>query len=247
MRWRGKRGMLRDEPSGFQIIRQALSERTTVDSKSATLIFDLDGTLTDPRLGIVRSINHALGIHGLPLVSDELIVAEIGPPLDETFGKFVPPGSVGVIDSLVAAYRERYASVGFSENAVYPEIPEAVAELADSGWRLGVCTSKRRDFAEKILSLFGLLEHFAFVDGGDIGITKDAQLARLLSGEVIREDAVMIGDRGVDISAARNIGLVSIAVLWGFGGAEEIAAAKPTHTAATVDGLLQIFRSNVFA
>lgn len=174
-----------------------------MDSKSATLIFDLDGTLTDPRLGIVRSMNHALRAHGLPMVSDELIVAEIGPPLDETFRKFVPPGSAVVFDSLVATYRERYASVGFSENAIYPEIPQAVAELAGSGWRLGICTSKRRDFAEKILSLFGLLEHFTFVDGGDIGITKDAQLVRLLSGGVVGDDAVMIGDRAVDIAAAR--------------------------------------------
>jgi phosphoglycolate phosphatase len=211
-----------------------------VDSKSATLIFDLDGTLTDPRLGIVRSANHALRTHGLPLVSDELIVAEIGPPLDEMFRKIVPPGSAQVVDSLVATYRERYASVGFSENAVYPEIPQAVAELADAGWRLGICTSKRRDFAEEILSLFGLTEHFTFVDGGDIGITKDEQLARLLSGEVIGADAVMIGDRAVDISAARAVGLASIAVLWGFGSADEIAAAKPSHTAATVDGLLRI-------
>ena len=211
-----------------------------MDSKGATLIFDLDGTLTDPRLGIVRSTNHALRVHGLSLISDELIVAEIGPPLDEMFRKIVPPGSPEVVDSLVATYRERYASVGFSENAVYPEIPQAVAELAGSGWRLGVCTSKRRDFAEKILPLFGLLEHFTFVDGGDIGITKDAQLARLLSGDVIGTDAIMIGDRAVDISAARANGLASIGVLWGFGGAEEIAASKPTHTAATVDGLLRI-------
>jgi phosphoglycolate phosphatase len=211
-----------------------------VDSNSATLIFDLDGTLTDPRLGIVRSTNHALRVHGLPLISDELIVAEIGPPLDEMFRKIVPPGSAGIVDSLVSTYRERYANVGFSENAVYPEIPQAVAELAGSGWHLGVCTSKRRDFAEKILSLFGLLEHFTFVDGGDIGITKDAQLARLLSGDVIGVGAVMIGDRAVDISAARANGLASIGVLWGFGGAEEIAAAKPTQTAATVDGLLRI-------
>jgi len=218
------------------------NEQSPLETKA--LIFDLDGTLTDPRLGIIRSINHALRAHDLPSVSDRSIVAEIGPPLDEMFHKFVPFGSAEVIDSLIDSYRERYASVGFAENTVYPEIPYAIAELAGAGWRLGVCTSKRRDFAEKVLSHFGLLDHFAFVDGGDIGITKDAQLAQLLTREIIGADAVMIGDRAVDISAAHANGLTSIGVLWGFGGVEEIAAARPTHSAATVEDLLTIVSSS---
>jgi phosphoglycolate phosphatase len=209
-----------------------------VDSRYSTLVFDLDGTLTDPRLGIVRCVNHALQTRGFATVPDEDVVRHIGPPLDEAFHALVPSASPAVVKDLVAGFRDRYASVGFRENEVFPAIPGAIARLAGAGRRLGVCTSKRGDFAEKILALFGLLESFAFVDGGDIGITKGEQLARLLSAGIIDRDAVMIGDRDADIRAARANGLASIAVLWGFAAAGEIVAAAPTHTVATTGELL---------
>jgi phosphoglycolate phosphatase len=213
-------------------------EAAMVDSRFSTLVFDLDGTLTDPSLGIVRCVNHALLIHGFSAVSGEQIARHIGPPLDETFRALVPSASPALVEDLIVSYRDRYARVGFRENEVYPEIPQAIAHLAGAGRRLGVCTSKRRDFAEKVLAFFGLREPFAFVDGGDVGITKREQLARLLAAEVIDAKAVMIGDREADIGAAHANGLTSIAVLWGFADPDEIVGAAPTHTAATVGELL---------
>lgn len=209
----------------------------------STLVFDLDGTLSDPSVGIARCLNHALGTHGFPIVPDVFLAAEIGPPLDEIFGRLVPADAVDAIPALVATYRERYASVGFSENEVYPEIPAALERLAAVA-RLGVCTSKLASYSVKILELFGIREHFSFIDGGDIGVKKSQQLDGLLSRGEIDGEAVMIGDRSVDIEAAHANGLRSIGVLWGFGSAEEIASARPTHVAATVGELVRLVTPN---
>ena len=191
----------------------------------STLIFDLDGTISDPSLGIGRCINYALEAHGFPAITPEQVAAAIGPPLDETFCKFCPDSDQSVISSLVAKYRERYAEVGYSENKIYPGVAESLGELSVAEVPMGVCTSKRKDFAEKILRMFGVLSHFRFVNGGDIGIRKREQLAGLLQSGEIDLAAVMIGDREVDISSAKANGLRSVGVLWGFGGQTELSGA----------------------
>lgn len=190
-----------------------------------TLIFDLDGTISDPSLGIERCINHALEAHDFSEVPKERVVAEIGPPLDETFQKFCPEADQAVISSLVAKYRERYAEEGYSENQIYPGVVKSLETLSSNGIRMGICTSKRKDFAEKILHLFKVLPHFRFVNGGDVGIKKQEQLAGLLKSKEIDRSAVMIGDREVDITSAKANGLRSIGVLWGFGDFAELSRA----------------------
>ena len=206
----------------------------------ATLVLDLDGTISDPSLGITRCFNHALLSHGFPAVSDSTIVKEIGSPLDETFMKL----ATGITDSsageLISTYRERYSDVGYSENTLYGDIPVALNQLRNSDITLGVCTSKRRDFAERILSLFGLLELFNFVDGGDVGITKESQLAGLLKSKSIDNRAIMVGDRSVDIKSARGNGLRSIGVLWGFGDYAELSEASPSYILEKVEELPSI-------
>lgn len=211
----------------------------------STLVFDLDGTLSDPSVGIARSLNHALGSHGFPIVPESLLAAEIGPPLDEILEKFIPEGTTDEIPALVAAYRERYVSVGYAENEVYPGIPELIEQLAAAGLRLGVCTSKPASYSGKILDLFGIREHFSFVDGGDIGIKKHQQLAGLIGRGEIDADAVMIGDRAVDIEAAHANGLRSIGVLWGFGSAEEIHGARPSFVTPAVADLARLALDDV--
>ena len=191
----------------------------------STLIFDLDGTISDPSLGICRCINYALRHHGFREVSPKLVAVEIGPPLDETFRKIQPEANEVAISFLISKYRERYAEVGYSENEIYPGVSEAFHGLSSRSIRLGVCTSKRKDFAEKILSLFGLLSYFSFVDGGDVGIKKREQLSSLLQAGTIDRSAVMIGDRDVDISSAKANGLRSVGVLWGFGDMNELSGA----------------------
>jgi phosphoglycolate phosphatase len=191
----------------------------------STLIFDLDGTISDPSLGIGRCFNYALTAHGFGEVSKAQVAATIGPPLDEAFADFCPEADKAVIASLVRKYRERYADIGYSENQIYPDMVEVLRALSVSGVPMGVCTSKREDFAEKILAMFQVLPYFQFVDGGDVGIRKLDQLEGLLKRNCIDMAAIMIGDRAVDISAAKANGLRSIGVLWGFGDLTELEAA----------------------
>jgi phosphoglycolate phosphatase len=191
----------------------------------STVIFDLDGTISDPSPGIGRCLNYALQAHGFPEVSVEQVAAAIGLQLDEAFCRFCPDVDQATLSGLVTKYRGRYAEVGYSENTIYPGVPESLKELSAGGVSMGVCTSKRRDFAEKILAMFGMLTHFRFVDGGDIGIEKREQLAGLLQSTAIDRAAVMIGDRAVDISSAKANGLRSAGVLWGFGDLPELQGA----------------------
>ncbi|MEJ2763108.1 HAD hydrolase-like protein [Photobacterium sp. MCCC 1A19761] len=194
------------------------------------LIFDLDGTISDPKDGIVRSFNYALQAFDLPVCPEAEIAAYIGPPLDQTFIQLVGSHDPDLIQQLVAKYRERYAEIGYRENRLYPGMAQILAQLADAGqYRLGVCTSKRADFAEKILEMFGLRERFEFVSGGDIGIEKWQQLAELRRDGVISQQAVMIGDRAVDITAGQRNGLQTAGVLWGYGSVEELSQVAPTY------------------
>lgn len=196
-------------------------------SRSPFLVFDLDGTLSDPSVGIGRSLNHALQHYGHASIPAKDISQYIGPPLDHTFRSRIAGVSPQHVVELVAKYRERYAEVGFAENVIYPGIPEALCALDAAGIPLGLCTSKRADFAESILELFGLRSYFRFVSGGDVGIRKSDQLAALLKEGTIGRAATMIGDRSIDVVAARENELKSVAVLWGHGSRDELESALP--------------------
>ena len=195
--------------------------------RAASYVFDLDGTISDPAVGIGRSLTYALQYFGYPLISERAVSRFIGPPLDETFRSIVDDATPQRIAALVSKYRERYAAIGFSENVIYPGILEALRALVRTGAVLGLCTSKRADFADRIVRLFGIREHFRFISGGDIGISKREQLGALLATESIDGSFIMVGDRAVDILAARANGLAAAGVLWGHGSLEELRAAAP--------------------
>ena len=129
------------------------------------------------------------------------------------------------VASLVAKYRERYADTGYAENSIYEGVPEALDALRARNLLLGVCTSKRGDFAERILEMFGIRNRFLFVSGGDIGIRKLQQLRALLSDALVNKSSLMIGDRAVDISAAQANGMSAVGVLWGYGSEHELREA----------------------
>ena len=138
--------------------------------------------------------------------------------------------------------------MGYSESAVYSGIPEALKSLAAQGTPMAVCTSKRVDFAERVLAQFGLLEYFGFVRGGNIGVQKQDQLRALIDDGVVRTDSVMIGDRVFDISAARANGLFSVGVLWGHGSLEELTTAAPDRILDSpnqLPGLAQIWEQGL--
>lgn len=193
------------------------------------LLFDLDGTLSDPQDGITRSINHALQTHGHATHPAQALLGYIGPPLDESFRELASTDDPAHIRALVDTYRERYGDVGYAENVVYPGVPEALASLASRGVTMGLCTSKRVDFAERILELFGLRQYFSLLSGGDIGVQKWQQLATLRVGRAVPDGSVMIGDRAVDLVAAHRNGLRSGAVTWGHGSREELMNESPHH------------------
>lgn len=194
------------------------------------LIFDLDGTISDPKEGIVKSLNYALSAYGFASQDETVLSTYIGPPLDIAFREITKSDNSDLISSLVAKYRERYSDVGFSENILYDGMPEILKRLSSvSSIRLGVCTSKRTDFAERILELFGLRNLFDFVNGGDVGIEKWQQLRSLIEQGSISQKSLMIGDRSVDLTAAHKNGLHSAGVLWGYGSLNELEEHEPMH------------------
>jgi len=192
-------------------------------------LFDLDGTLSDPLVGIARSINYALAHFGHEQIEISACSAHIGPPMDVTFRSLTGATAPPHIDALIAKYRERYGDVGYSENTLYPGIPEALKTLSETGMPLAVCTSKRKDFADRILKMFDLRSYFQFVDGGEVGIHKWQQIESLLKQGAVSRATVMVGDRSVDMLAAHRNGLCAAGVLWGHGSREELLAEQPGY------------------
>ena len=164
----------------------------------------------------------------------------IGPPLSDIFEALLGELTETRMLELVDAYRDRYARVGYAENVLYDGIKPAISALTESGYRLGVCTSKRADYAEKIVDMFNLLRHFDFVDGGDIHIRKVTQIGGLVANSIDAATAVMIGDRAVDIRAASDNRVASIGVTWGFGGRDELESAGADHVVETPDELVEL-------
>jgi phosphoglycolate phosphatase len=205
------------------------------------VVFDLDGTLTDPLEGIGRSINFALDAYGYDARPSLEIARLIGPPIDKIFALLTGSTDPRKIEGLVTKYRERYAEVGFAENRLYPGIPTMLAQLDLANMPMGVCTSKLESFARRILEMFGLLAHFSFVCGGDIGVDKRRQISELRAQGTVTSASLMIGDRAVDIAAAHMNGLQSAGALWGFGTRDELASENPRYlleTPAAISHLL---------
>lgn len=208
------------------------------------ILFDLDGTLSDSAVGLVRSINHSLKVHGYAEQSTADLMQFFGPPIDHTFLQITASADKTHISSLVTVFRERYSTIGFSENELYEGIEAALQILYQSGAKLGICTSKRSDLAEKVLHLFGLRKYFQFVSGGDVGIQKWQQLEGLLQKKIITSNSIMVGDREVDLIAAHKNGLPSAGVLWGYGDLEELSAHKPQFIFSSPSELTKLISNN---
>jgi phosphoglycolate phosphatase len=194
-----------------------------------TVLFDLDGTLTDSSAGITGCIRHALGRLGRPCPEDDVLAAYIGPPLRGTFSTLLGTTDPALIDTALSHYRARYDETGLYENRLYdgvPEMLEGAARLADA---MFVTTAKLQPAATRIVAHFDLARHFAGVYGAGLDGRFDRKvdlLAHLLETGVIRaENSIMVGDRGLDITAAKINRLRSIGALWGFGDHRELADA----------------------
>lgn len=205
------------------------------------ILFDLDGTLTDPAEGITNSMRYALARMGLPPRSREELVSYIGPPLFDTFRNTFALGDAGT-GRAVELYREYYARRGIYENTLYPGIPALLEGLKAAGTILAVATSKAAVFAEQVLQHFNLRGYFASVAGSNLDGTRSGKaeiIAFLLAGfpAVPPQRAVMVGDRSFDILGARANGIASIAVAYGYGSLPELHEAAPTHFAPSVPSL----------
>jgi phosphoglycolate phosphatase len=204
------------------------------------IYFDLDGTLTDPKLGITRSVQYALSKLDRTAPPEDELTWCIGPPLRASLKKML--GTDDLADRALSLYRERFADIGIFENEVYPGIEETLSVLTGSGRRLFVATSKPSLYAERIIDHFKLRVYFERVFGAELdGRRSDKTELLGYALETTRVDpsqAIMIGDRSHDMIGARNNGMTAVGVLYGYGNEEELLDAGAHHICATPRRLL---------
>lgn len=210
------------------------------------ILFDLDGTLTDPREGITKAVKYALGKHGINVSDLSELECFIGPPLQASFIEKYHFSETKAWEA-VLSYREYYKDTGLYENEVYGGIRELLDLLLSQGRRLYVATSKPTDFAETVLEHFQLSAYFSMVCGSELDGTRSAKteiIQHVLDTcRIQTPGAVMIGDRKHDLIGARNCGIHSIAAGYGYGSEEELAACQPTYCFNTVEEMFRSFAS----
>ena len=210
-----------------------------------TILFDLDGTVTDPKEGITRSVAYALEHFGIHVDDPDTLTNFIGPPLLDSFSEFYGLSDADCLTA-VDKYRERYRTVGWAENIPYEGIAQLLADLKKSGKRIGLATSKPEEFAVKILEHFDLAQHFDLICGapmnapkghGKVDVIEDA-LKRLNIAD--RSGVVMVGDRLHDTEGAHKAGIPCIGVLFGYGDRAEHEACGSDQIAADMHELRTI-------
>lgn len=203
-----------------------------------TVLFDLDGTLTDPGLGITNSVAYALKKYGIEVEEREKLYFFIGPPLNDSFKKYYGFSDEKAMEAIMY-YREYFSDKGIFENEVYDGIKELLRRVKESGRIIVLATSKPEEFALRILEHFELTEFFDVVAGASMDEKRnkkgDVIKYALEKGCLTPEDAVMIGDREHDIFGAQENGIDTIGVLYGYGSRDELEKAGAMHIAETVD------------
>lgn len=205
------------------------------------VLFDLDGTLTDPGMGITNSVIYALKKFQIEIPDRTKLYKFIGPPLQTSFREFFGFGEEQCAQA-IAYYREYFSETGIFENEVYAGIPELLQKLKANGHTLIVATSKPEEFTNRILEHFDLAKYFDFVAGATMDSTRSAKadvirhaLAQMHLTN--RNDIVMVGDRKHDIIGAKENGIDSIGVLYGYGSRDELTQAGATYLAQTPDAI----------
>ncbi len=215
------------------------------------ILFDLDGTISDPKQGICTSVQYALKKCGIEPPDIDELTAFIGPPLKDSFMEFYRMNEEDALKA-VGYYRERFGDVGWSENEIYPGIPELLKEAKAKGARLAIASSKPTVFVEKILKYFKINRYFDVVIGSELDgsrskkeeIVEEAlkQLYAKGSGDTAEKKALtaMVGDRKFDIEGARAQDVDAIGVSYGYQEPGELSAAGADAIAATVDELKEL-------
>ncbi len=210
--------------------------------KYTTVLFDLDGTLTNPGLGITNSVAYALKKYGIDVKDRTELYKFIGPPLLNSFQDYYGFSEEQAVQA-VEYYREYYQKTGIYENYIYEGIPELLKELKAEGITLLVATSKPEPFARLIMEHYHLADYFTYIAGATMDNktrVKKADVIRYAMQNCEAEDKkklVMVGDRKHDILGAKEVGMDSIGVLFGYGDREELEQAGATYIAETVEAI----------
>lgn len=211
------------------------------------ILIDLDGTLTDPKVGITTSARYGLEKIGHP-ISDEINIDWIiGPPLKASLAKILNVEADHVLaEQALMGYRERFAVKGLYENHVFEGVAETLAELKRRGYRLFLATAKPTVYAKQILKHFDLAQYFTDIHGSELNgdRTNKAELIQyILAQQQLQADqCMMVGDREHDIFGARHNGIETIAVSYGYGSQEELEVAQPKYKIDRFNQLLDYFK-----
>ncbi|MDO4619180.1 MAG: HAD hydrolase-like protein [Lachnospiraceae bacterium] len=198
-----------------------------------TILFDLDGTLTDSGEGIMKSAQYALQkTFQIEIADYQELRSFVGPPLVDSFLPYAD-GDKEKAEQAVTAYRERFKTIGIFENFVYPGIREILQKLSEAHYTLALTSSKPEIFCRQILEHFDLAQYFTEVCGAELDGTRSKkpelieETLRRLGMSDRREEAVMVGDRLFDMNGAKETGIASIGVSWGYGERSELEACWP--------------------
>lgn len=189
-----------------------------------TILFDLDGTITNSEEGIIRSVEYALQKSGIKEFERSSLLRFIGPPLRQSFQEYFDMTPEQAAQA-TAFYRERYAPIGKFECTLYPGIAGLLQKLHQSGRKVVLATSKPENFAREILDHFSLTGYFTLIGGALLDgsrDTKESVLRYILDTGIVTGDAVMIGDTRFDMEGAAAVGLPAIGVAYGFGSRKEL-------------------------
>lgn len=216
--------------------------------KYNTIIFDLDGTLTDPKTGITKSVLYALSKFDIIEENLDYLEQFIGPPLLESFKKYYSFEELKARQA-VEYYREYFSEFGIYENVVYSGISDLLEKLKNSGKQLIVATSKPTLYAERILKHFDLHKYFNRIVGSNLDgsrTSKDEIIQDILSVilNTKRQNIIIVGDREQDITVAHSNGIDSIAITYGYGSNEELKNANPTYIVSSVEDLGILLNQN---
>ncbi|MFJ6207569.1 HAD family hydrolase [Lysinibacillus sp. NPDC092081] len=212
--------------------------------KYRVVLFDLDGTLSDPKIGITKSVQYALQKARIEVSNLDELESFIGPPLQVSFREIYRFNDMQ-IEQAINDYRERFTEKGMFENKLYENIPALLANLKHQGYILAIATSKPTVFAEQILQHFNLEHFFDFVAGSNLDGTRSAKgevitFAREHFSGVNIDQFIMIGDRKYDIVGAHENQMDSIGVTYGYGSLEELTDAQATYIVNSVNELQEL-------
>ena len=207
-----------------------------------TVAFDLDGTLTDPKRGLVSAFAYALKKHNIDFGEVSSLTKFIGPPLKESF-KSEYSLTEEEATSALALFREYFGVYGWWDNELYDGVTELLADLKRAGKKIVLATSKPDIYSKRILKLFGIAEYFDFSEGASFDSSRERKCDVLdyalsavgASGAEQKRGAILVGDTKYDIEGARICGVDSIGVLYGYGSEAELRSEGATHIARTVD------------